>query len=254
MFIYLQKRPEKMSAFQENRADFPDSVEGESKIKESANTFIPQQQDRAQQSNLWNQNRSGEAFNKVEKGQNRSGSTDTASEMGHAEYPSARFFKMDDQESQDRFNDNLVKQRPYPDDNQYEKSAETLHFETNEENFVRNEGQNILYRGNALLYEDKSGLIIYDGTDIDIDNSLESYQKFYRIGEGALTLSKDGLHFQNDLEMRHVDFRDVEKIIFYQNCTVLLLRDQETAEIFFPDKFALFRTTFKNLLDKGRVL
>ncbi len=131
---------------------------------------------------------------------------------------------------------------------------EPLHIEkVNEKNEVpvfHGDGD-ILFQSSSLLYQDQGGRIRYDGSDIDVDETLQSYQKFFRIGEGTITLSRTGISFQSDKELMHFDFQRVEKVVFYQNCTVILPRDSQVAQIFFPDKFSIFRSKFKELMQQG---
>jgi hypothetical protein len=109
--------------------------------------------------------------------------------------------------------------------------------------------ERILYQEKSLYYEDHSGKIIYDGSDIEIDETLNSYQKFFRIGEGYLSLTKKGITFQSDSQLFHLPFVQIKNFIFYLNCLVVITREETKARIFFPDNYSLLRTEFKNLVE-----
>lgn len=155
-----------------------------------------------------------------------------------------------------------------PDKAEEDRMVERSHFSENIETLKRRRdssggktADSIIFRGRSLYYEDKTGVIKYDGSDIDVDETLSSYQKFFRVGEGLLSLTENGLTFRNDAMLFHITFEEVKNFIFYQNCIVVLTRKEEIARIFFPDKYSLFRSSFKEMTereyteagDKGRV-
>lgn len=129
------------------------------------------------------------------------------------------------------------------------EQARELTPEQAEQNNGTTEG-NILFQGRCLYYEDKSGQSRYDGSDIEIDESLLHYKNFYRIGEGNLSLTREGVSFENSQFLQHISFEEMRSLIFYQNCAVILPRKENVAKIFFPDKYSLLRTTFKKVFEQ----
>ncbi len=109
--------------------------------------------------------------------------------------------------------------------------------------------KNVFFQGNSLYYVDQSGQIQYDGSDLEVDETLTQYKKFFRVGDGKISLSAQGITFQGEEILQHFAFEEIQKVIFYQNCAVVLPREGKEANIFFPQKYSLFRTSFKELMD-----
>jgi len=64
----------------------------------------------------------------------------------------------------------------------------------------------------ALLYEDSSGNIDYDGFGGAIDSTLQSYENVKLIGDGFLKLEKEGLSFISEGRLFRFDFYKIQAL------------------------------------------
>jgi hypothetical protein len=88
----------------------------------------------------------------------------------------------------------------------------------------------------AVMFEDRSGVIDYDSGEGIIDPGMAGYKKIKRVGRGELSLDMDGLNFSVDGRLYRFDFHRISKIFSGENYLAIPLRGGEAVRLFIFEK------------------
>ncbi|MCU0845206.1 MAG: hypothetical protein MUC76_09805 [Spirochaetes bacterium] len=89
--------------------------------------------------------------------------------------------------------------------------------------------------GDAVLYEDASGLVDYEGGESSIDPSLEAYNNLKRVGSGAVEIASEGLIIRLGKATHRFDFYKVKDYRIGDNYIALYLKGSRAVRLFLVD-------------------
>jgi hypothetical protein len=89
--------------------------------------------------------------------------------------------------------------------------------------------------GNAVLYEDASGLVDYEGGESTIDPSLEAYRDLRRVGSGGVEIASEGLIVRIGKAVHRFDFYKVRDYRIGDNYIALYLKGSRAVRLFLMD-------------------
>jgi hypothetical protein len=98
----------------------------------------------------------------------------------------------------------------------------------------------------ALLYEDSSGNIDYDGLGGSIDSTLKSYDDLRLIGEGFLKLEKNGLSFVSKGRFFRFDFYKIQNFHNGDSYVALQTSVDSPIRLFLMENSAAFISNLMN--------
>jgi hypothetical protein len=84
----------------------------------------------------------------------------------------------------------------------------------------------------AVLYEDSSRVIDYATASGSIDPSLEKYRSIRRLGNGLISLEKEGISFHMGKKMYRYDFHRIRDIKTGESHMALFLGGSESVKLF----------------------
>jgi len=88
----------------------------------------------------------------------------------------------------------------------------------------------------AVMFEDRSGVIDYDSGEGIIDPGMAGYKKIKRVGKGELIPDKDGLNFYVDGRLYRFDFHRMGKISTGENYLAIPLKGGNAVRLFIFEK------------------
>ena len=88
----------------------------------------------------------------------------------------------------------------------------------------------------AVMFEDRSGVIDYESGEGIIDPGMGGYKKIKRVGKGELSLDMDGFNFHVEGRLYRFDFHRIGKIYTGENYLAVLLRGSGAARLFIFEK------------------
>ncbi len=95
--------------------------------------------------------------------------------------------------------------------------------------------------GRAVLYEDASGLVDYEGGESSIDPTLEAYSRLKRIGEGEVQIAAEGLIVRAGRATHRFDFYKIRDYKLGDNYIALYLRNSRAVRLFLVGENPEFR-------------
>lgn len=84
----------------------------------------------------------------------------------------------------------------------------------------------------AVLFNDYSGDLEYDGSDNAIDPTFSKYSALKRVGRGMVAVVKDGINFKLDKNLYRFDFHRIRDIQGGDNYIAVNLKGSHTVRLF----------------------
>ncbi len=88
----------------------------------------------------------------------------------------------------------------------------------------------------AVMFEDRSGVIDYESGEGIIDPGMGGYKKIKRVGRGELSLDMDGLNFHVDGRLYRFDFHRIGTIYTGENYFAVPLKGSGAVRLFIFEK------------------
>jgi hypothetical protein len=88
----------------------------------------------------------------------------------------------------------------------------------------------------AVMFEDRSGVIDYESGEGIIDPGMGGYKKIKRVGRGELSLDMDGINFHVDGRLYRFDFHRIGKIYTGENYLAIPLKGSGAVRLFIFEK------------------
>ncbi|HSV95531.1 MAG TPA: hypothetical protein VLM75_01210 [Spirochaetota bacterium] len=89
--------------------------------------------------------------------------------------------------------------------------------------------------GDAVLFEDASGLVDYEGGESSIDPSLQAYNNLKRVGSGDVEIASEGLIIRMGRATHRFDFYKVQDYRVGDNYIALYLKGSRAVRLFLVD-------------------